>query len=136
MKKPDPKLARALFEIVGAVQAKKREELRDQISLLQAAIGDKTDIISDRRALVWKPGGKGYQTVAARPPKPPKLFLVEWRGQGSNLMTLEDAAKAVRRTPGTLQAYLTHHQGKHSFLVDDEIITVYRDYLQKEPGQL
>ena len=130
MKKPDPQLIKDLFDIVGAIQASKRQDVADQVLRLQAHIGSTDDLFVDRRKATWSPGGKARSTVEqrAQQPKPPKKpsCRVTWRGSGSALCTLEEAAEAVKKTPATLSVYLSKGKGRYDCTIDDDIITVQR----------
>jgi len=130
MKKPDPQLIKDLFDIVGAVQASKRQEVADQVLRLQAHIGSTDDLFADRRKVAWAPGGKARSTVEARAqqPKPAKKpsCRVIWRGGGSALCTLDEAAETVKKTPATLSVYLSKGKGRYDCVIEDDIITVQR----------
>jgi len=129
MKKPNQQLVKDLFDIVGAIQASKRQSVADQVLRLQAFIGSTDDLFVDRRASTWAPGGKARATVDARTPetKPKRLSCqVTWRGGGSTICTAEDAAKIVKKTPGSLAVYLSKGQGRYDCVIDDDIITVQR----------
>ena len=129
MAKHDPRLVKDLFDIVGAIQASKRQAVAEQVLRIQAFIGSTDDLFVDRRSYTWAPGGKARTTVAARTPetKPKKLSCqVTWRGGGSITCTTEDAAKIVKKTPGSLAVYLSKGQGCYHCVIDDEVITVQR----------
>jgi hypothetical protein len=40
--------------------------------------------------------------------------------------TVEDAAKIVKKTPGSLAVYLSKGQGRYHCVIDDEVIAVQR----------
>lgn len=130
MKKPDSQLIKDLFDIVGAIQASKRQEVTDQILRLQAYVGSTDDLFVDRRKAVWAPGGKARTTIEARvqKPKPAKKpsCQVTWRNGGSILCTSEEAAEIVKKAPATLAVYLSKGKGRYDCVIDDDIVTVQK----------
>lgn len=133
MVKKQPDLAKDLFDIVSAIQANRRQSVADQVARLASHLGCEDDLLVDRRSLNWRPGGKARTTVELRQasprpaPKSKKANLkVTWRGSGSAMMTLEEAAKTVRRAQSSMRVYLSRGGGRCDFTVDDEIITVER----------
>lgn len=124
MKKPNQQLVKDLFDIVGAIQASKRQSVADQVLRLQAFIGSTDDLFVDRRSSTWAPGGKARATLAVKPKR--LSCQVTWRGGGSTICTAEDAAKIVRKTPGSLAVYLSKGQGRYDCVIDDDVITVQR----------
>jgi hypothetical protein len=122
--KPNQHLIKDLFDIVGAIQASKRQSVADQILRLQAFIGSTDDIFADRRSTTWSPGGKARTTLAVKPKR--LSCQVTWRGGGSATYTLEDVAKIVKKTVGSLSVYLSKGQGRYDCVIDDEVITVQR----------
>lgn len=130
MKKPDPQLVKDLYDIVGAIQASKRQEVADQIIRLQSYVGSTDDLFADRRKVAWAPGGKARTTIETRlqKPKPAKKpnCRVTWRGSGSALCTTEEAAEIIKKTPATLTVYLSKGKGRYDCVVNDEVITIQR----------
>jgi hypothetical protein len=122
--KCDHQLIKDLFDIVGAIQASKRQSVADQVLRIQAFIGSTDDLFVDRRSLNWAPGGKARTTVETKPKK--LSCQVTWRGGSSIVCTAEDAAKIVGKTPGSLAVYLSRGKGSYHCVIDDEVISVQR----------
>ena len=114
-------LEQDLYDLVGAVQGAKRQDVKDQVSRLAEHLGSSRDFLEDRRRAAWAPGGRARQTVEAR-----TNFLATWRGGGSAEVTLEQAAEIVKRTVGSLRVLLNQGGGKYHAVIDDEVITISR----------
>ena len=101
----------ALYEIAMALPLTARKKHENNIKLLQNFLKDKTDfdLFSDKRGKHW----------ADR-----RILNVEVRGQGSDNMTYEDAAKLVRRSTKQIQMAISIGRGVAHFNVDDEIISI------------
>jgi len=98
----------ALHEIVSTLPLATRVALKNHIEVLQKELGDKTDLIVDRRGSHWAE----------------KKVKVEIRGQGAIELTYKEACSQIHRTKKQLQMALSLGRGRASFTVGDEVFTV------------
>lgn len=86
-------------KIVFALSKAQRANLRPEIESMQALLGDKSDLFSDKRGSHWR-------QMRSRP-----QLLVDIRGLGEYPATYEEVAELLGRTVQTTRAMLWRSKG-------------------------
>lgn len=142
----------AVKEIILTIPRAKRKDVEKHITLLQKALNITEDLINyTAQGKHWANRSEGEvatikeqqilkakqyvkknnetlkQARAELRAQRDKKYKVEWRGQGSEIVTLSDAAKVAGISEHALRLRL--HRSKHglaAFNIDDQVVTVYK----------
>lgn len=120
----------ALRKLVSKIPRAKRQEIAAEIQSIQELVGDSTDLLNlDLRGSHWatkseEVRAKMRETWATKR-QTTKIYEVNWRGAGTRVLNLAEAAEAVGKTEKALSMALAQNQGRKQYRVGEfDIVTV------------